>query len=747
MAVTNIHPVTSTVNLCLNYIRRDKFQLNGDKMERHKTITSCLNCAEKNAPQMFEMQRQYYLDCGHANKKRLDGSENLAFHMVQSFDKKIDPELANEIGKRLAEEILSGYSCVISTHSNSDYTHNHFVFNAYKMDGSGKWHDCDETKDLIRKASDRLCKEYGLSVITENQEYKPIHYTDKAGRKRSYEPTARKEKLKETYTSSGQNSYSMAGKKITSAKKKDDSFTARIRADIDTALKSAMSYAELLQILNRQGYKINAKKKDGGWLKYVSFLSPVGERPIRDSTLGAGYTRESLSEKISELAVTRTAQSRSDNPLANYIRSDIAAKSASIVLLNKQKINSKTKEKIEYLKNCIDANLSALNTLNKYSLTSFQAFESRVESVTGSMNQLNNRLSAIEKEMLRLAGMSSVIKYFGGYEAELNRLKRKYGILHNFYSDCYGCVSNIRRVDRENGKISDMEIKNIGLLSSSGIVNIQNRQGLITNVLENGVISDAEYPLVKAISVSALSTIAQMKADKDYAAAKAGDTDAAFRFVRSVYSSPDHLKRIKKLGKDYPDAIIVGVLAQETAGKNKIPLAFIRRISELTGIEYDRSIFQINKVGRTGSGAAYRLANRPKFSGAVQAGRRYILADDVITAGGTLSELRNYIESHGGEVVHIVTGAAADKSTKFALSDKTRVELENKYGIMALKNFVRECDIYGGKVEYLTEAEGNYLLQFKSLDRARDRILAERNVGFIRQIGSVDGRSVSERGS
>jgi len=737
MAVTNIHPVTSTVNLCLNYIRRDKFQLNGDKMERHKTITSCLNCVEINAPQMFEMQRRYYLDCGHANKKRLDGSENLAFHMVQSFDKKIDPELANLIGKRLAEEILSEYSCVVSTHSNSDYTHNHFVFNAYKMDGSGKWHDCDETKNLIRKASDRLCNEYGLTVITESQEYKPIHYTDKDGRKRSYEPTYRKEKLKETHTSSGQNSYSMAGKKISVSIKKEASFTGKIKSDIDNALNSVSSYTELLQSLGKQGYKINSKKKNGEWLKYTSFLSPGGERPIRDSTLGSEYTRQRLSERITEQSINRNLVLSSGNPLADYIRADIAEKSKNIESLSSQKRNSKSAGKIEYLKNCISSNLDALNTMEKYRFSSFNVFENRLVSVSGGLNRLNTRLSDIQKEILKLSGMSYVIKYYGSYETELYRLQRKYGLLHNFFNDCYGCISNIQRVDRENNKTYGAEIKNIGLLSSGGLVNIQHGQGVISNILDNGLNTDLEYPLCRKVTVSSLSSITQMKCDPDYAAAKSGDSRAAYRFVRSALNAEEHRQKIKEIAKKYPDAVIVGVLAEEAAGKNKIPAALIQRISELTGLEYDHSIYQINKVGRTGSGAAYRLANRPKFIGAVQPGRKYILTDDVITCGGTLSELRNYIESHGGEVVHIVTGAAAKNSTNFTLSDKTRIALENKYGIIGLNNFVRECGLYGGKIEYLTESEGDFLLHFKSLDTARARIFAERNGGFIQDIRSI----------
>jgi hypothetical protein len=745
MAITNIHAITSTVNQCLNYIKRDKFQLSGDKMERHKTLTSYHNCVESNAVMMFEKQRRYYIDCGRSYKKRLDGSENLAFHMVQSFDKKIEPELANEIGKRLAEEILSEYSCVVSTHSNSDYTHNHFVFNAYKMDGTGKWHDCDKTKDLIRKASDRLCEEYGLSVVEERREYKPIHWVENNGKRRSYEPTARKSKLIDSHVSASHNSPDMIQAKIERSKSREVSFKAMIRADINDALKSASSYTELLQLLSKRGYKINSKRKNGEWLKYVSFLSPDGERPIRDSTLGLEYTRERLTEKISRISENRSMEIKSESPLIKYIRSDIAAKAETVDLIGAYKPTCKTKGKLEYLANCISANLSCINTLGKYNFASFEGFENRMLSVTESLHSLDGKLDHVQRELLKLSGMSSVVKSFGGYETEMRRMMRKYDLLNNFYNECYGCVSNLQRVDRENKKIYGSEIRSLYLLSSAGLIDTRHKLGIISNALDNGLILESEYPICKKITVSPLSTIAKMKSDPDYAAAKAGDNRAAFRFVRSTFNGEEQIRKMKELGAKYPDAIIVGVLAEEAAGKNKIPAALVHRISELTGLEYDHSIYQINKVGRTGSGAAYRMANRPKFTGAVQSGRKYILTDDVVTAGGTLSELRNYIESNGGEVVDVVTGAAAEKSTNFSLSDKTRAELESKYGIIELKNLLRECGIYGGKIEYLTESEGDFLLRFKSIDRARTRILEERNGGFIQDIRSIERRGISER--
>ena len=714
MAVTNIHPVTSTVNLCLDYIKRDKFTLHDNKMERSKTITSYMNCAEKNDFELFAKQRQYYIDNGHSIRLRDDGSENLAFHMVQSFDTKIDQEAANEIGRKLAGELFSEYSCVISTHSDGDHTHNHLIFNAYKMDGSGKWNDCDKTKDAIRKVSDRLCEEYGLSIINEHRDYKPIHWKDKSGRPRTYEPSKRKEKLRGERISSDQNSFDMIQKKIDRSLKKERTFTEIIKNDIDDAVKKADSYENMIKSLIKKGYTIRSRKRDGSWLKYISYKPPDGERPIRDSTLGFEYSRSRLTERIAKMIADRAREPRQPVDLKDYIQGDISEKSQNIETLSGQKPSRTKNSRIEYLKNCINANLSALSTIEKYGVFTFTDFENRLQSVSARNDILNLQLSGIQKSLIRIPIIPSI-------EHELYKLQRKFGLLNNFYDECLGCISALQRINRGNNAVKTLE-----MLTSARLGNIRSSQALISSILENRIYSETEFPLVKPLTVMQLTTISTMKDHPDYAAAKSGEPHAAYRLAAEILQGESQQRKIKELGRKYPDAILVGIHAENSAGRNKIPAAIIHRISEMTGIEYDRSIVQMNKVGRTGSDAAYRLASRPKFAGAVQAGRKYIITDDVITVGGTLSELRNYIESRGGEVVQLVTGGVSENSANFALSDQTRLALEAKFGINALKNFVKECGMYEGRIEYLTESEGRYLLRFKSLVAARTRVAEAR---------------------
>lgn len=95
------------------------------------------------------------------------------FHGVQSFAKEeVTPAQAHEIGIKLAEELCGDkFQVVVSTHLNTENLHNHFVLNSVSfLDGK---RFCNTKKDyaMMRKVSDKLCSEYGLSVLKQEEKY------------------------------------------------------------------------------------------------------------------------------------------------------------------------------------------------------------------------------------------------------------------------------------------------------------------------------------------------------------------------------------------------------------------------------------------------------------------------------------------------------------------------------------------------------------------------------------------------
>ena len=93
----------------------------------------------------------------------------LAHHYVQSFspNEKITPELAHKIGEELADCVAPGFQVIVATHVDRDHIHNHFLINSVSLETGSKWFGNQATLKNMRTESDRLCRQYGLSVIDE----------------------------------------------------------------------------------------------------------------------------------------------------------------------------------------------------------------------------------------------------------------------------------------------------------------------------------------------------------------------------------------------------------------------------------------------------------------------------------------------------------------------------------------------------------------------------------------------------
>ncbi|MDR1920265.1 MAG: phosphoribosyltransferase [Candidatus Adiutrix sp.] len=242
--------------------------------------------------------------------------------------------------------------------------------------------------------------------------------------------------------------------------------------------------------------------------------------------------------------------------------------------------------------------------------------------------------------------------------------------------------------------------------------------------------------------VMVMTTIAKMKEHADYTAAKCGDMDAAVRLISDIATGRNQHKKIQYLAQKYPDAIISAVYTMEHGNANQIPQKLASYIGIKAGLAVDTDIVQLAKSGRTGEDIIYRLACRPKFTGNIQAGRRYIIVDDVVTMGTTLNEQRQYIEQMGGHVVAFVCAATAQFSHNIALSEKTKKKIIEHPLNSELLKFLEDTDIYGGHYESLTESEARAVLKIKNFDAARNRIFAERQVAKSR---TFDGENRKTR--
>ena len=347
MAVTKIKAIRGTLSKALAYIS------NPDKTE-DKLLISTYGCASETAAQEFEWTRRI------AEQKGMKPVRIIARHVIQSFDVgEVTPELAHEIGKQFADEILGGkYEYVLTTHTDKNHVHNHLIFNAVDFVDHHAYKSYKKIYYDMREVSDRLCKENGLSVIPPSQN-KGMSYKEYTEAKRG---TSWKQKLKQT---------------------------------IDRFVIVAKDYDEFLNLMQEAGYEI----KSG---KFISFRAEGQERFTRSKTIGENYTEERIRERI-QGRNPRKLQRQNDRSSISLI---------SRIQERITEVGSKGyehKAKLTILKEAA----RTLNYLTENNLLQYADLEKKVEDVHSSYARTGEDLKAVEA---RLRTVQPLIKNIGNYQ-------------------------------------------------------------------------------------------------------------------------------------------------------------------------------------------------------------------------------------------------------------------------------------------------------------------------------------------
>ena len=353
MAVTKIKAIRGTLSKAIAYI------LNPEKTDE-KLLVSSYGCASETAAREFEWTRKI------AEQKGMNPVRIIARHVIQSFEiGEVTPELAHEIGKQFADEILGGkYEYVLTTHIDKDHVHNHLIFNAVDFVDYHAYKSYKRIYYDMREVSDRLCKENGLSVIPPSQN-KGMGYKEYTEAKRG---TSWKQKLKQT---------------------------------IDRLVITAKDYDDFLRLMQEAGYEI----KTG---KYISFRAEGQERFTRSKTIGENYTEERIKERIAGRTPRRSQ--RQTTPKGISLIGDIQER---IRLIDSK--GYEYKAKLTILKEAA----RTLNYLTEKNLLQYADLEKKVEDVHSSYDRTGKELKGVEA---RLREIQPLIKNISNYQ----RLKPVY---------------------------------------------------------------------------------------------------------------------------------------------------------------------------------------------------------------------------------------------------------------------------------------------------------------------------------
>ena len=342
MAITKTHPIKSTLKAAIDYI------CNPEKTDG-KLLVSSYGCTAETADIEFAWTRRHAIDKG----------THLGRHLIQAFEPgEVSPEEAHEIGMQLAKEILGGkYEFVLTTHIDKGHIHNHLIFNAVSFTDHKHYHSNKQSYHYIRRTSDRICKEHGLSVIIPGQDKGKSYIEHQAAQ---------------------------AG----------TSYKAKLKAAIDRLIPASADFEDLLLRLQREGYEI----KRG---KYVSCRASDQERFTRMKTLGVDYTEEAITSRIAGRSRPSRQPKQRDGKISllidiqNNIKAQENAGFAHWAKLSNLKQAAKT-----------------MNFLTEHGIDSYGELESRLALITEKRDSTH---ASIKETEAQIAELSLVMKHAATY--------------------------------------------------------------------------------------------------------------------------------------------------------------------------------------------------------------------------------------------------------------------------------------------------------------------------------------------
>lgn len=262
MAVVKIKKIYKTLKTAIEYIS------NPDKTRDGLLCSS--NCGLPTVPEsVYAGMRTTEADALAEGARR---GKILAYHVIQSFlPGEIEAEEAHRLGVEFLHKILGGedeYNYTISTHTDRGHIHNHIIFHPRNT----RTHKYYEMKRSAPRDYRRISNEI----------------TSREGYSRTYEWNEKDWESAPSKTLGG-----------ILAEAKPNSKKAKLSAIIDHAITSAFSWESFEE--NLKDHEITITRSG----KSILFNAPqLFKRPLRGSTLGAGFTEIALAARIGRIEVS-----------------------------------------------------------------------------------------------------------------------------------------------------------------------------------------------------------------------------------------------------------------------------------------------------------------------------------------------------------------------------------------------------------------------------------------------------------
>lgn len=359
---------------------RIEYALNLDKTNNGEYVSS-YECDPKTVLGEFLLSKRIYFDI----IDRKQENDVIAYQIRQSFKPgEVTPELANKVGYELDMRFTKGnHAFFVATHIDKSHIHNHIIYNSTSLDCTKKFRDFLGSGKAVRKITDRLCLENGLSII-ENPKHGENHYGKWLGDKK---PITHSQKIRDTI----------------------DEILSEKPSDFD---------AFLLQ-MKQAGYSI----KQG---KHLAFKNKDQKKFIRLRSLGEGYTEEEIKAIIcgEKPFVDRKKATEKLQSHINLLV-DIQAK-----LQAGKGAGYERWAKIFNLKQMAQT----INFLTENNLLDYKDLEKKAQTLTDNFNQLSAQIKSTEKRMAEIGNLKThIISY--SKTRDVYTAYRKAGYSNKFYEE------------------------------------------------------------------------------------------------------------------------------------------------------------------------------------------------------------------------------------------------------------------------------------------------------------------------
>ena len=332
---------------------------NPKKTHQGELVTG-FGCNPETADGEFLLMKREYI----AQTGRLRGKDDvIAYHLRQSFvPGEITPEEANRIGCELASRFTHGqHAYVVATHEDRRHVHSHIIISAVNLDCDRKFRNFWGSSKAIRRLSDTLCIQNGLSIIEQPKGHSKS-YNKWLGNEAK---TSQREVLREA---------------------------------LDAALaRQPKDFEELLTMLQRGGWEVKRGKR-------ISLKGKGQERFKRLDSLGEDYSEAALRAIIAGEKEHHPREKKTVQPMRQVnLLVDIQAK-----LQAGKGAGYERWAKVFNLKQMAQT----LNYLSENNLMNIEDLTAKTDATTARVHELQVTIRETEKRMAELHALKGhIINY------------------------------------------------------------------------------------------------------------------------------------------------------------------------------------------------------------------------------------------------------------------------------------------------------------------------------------------------